>query len=79
MTKESAAMLSLHGVRASRRHASCVSSDQYVRRVLSPGAMPSEMVRDRLTGGEMRYILAIFLGLLLIIFGVFGGLLDLIF
>ena len=41
--------------------------------------MPSEMVRDRLTGGEMRYILAIFLGLLLIIFGVFGGLLDLIF
>ena len=33
----------------------------------------------RSTGGEMQYILAIFVGILLLIFGVFGGLFDLIF
>ena len=33
----------------------------------------------RPSGGEMQYILAIFVGILLLIFGVVGGLLDLIF
>ena len=41
--------------------------------------MPSGLTRDRLMGGEMRYILAVFVGILLLIFGVVGGLLDLIF
>ncbi len=33
----------------------------------------------RAFGGEMKYILAVFVGILLLIFGVVGGLLDLIF
>ena len=58
-------------------------SHQIVRRgppSVSPrGENGRGMVRDQISGGEMRYILAIFVGILLLIFGVFGGLLDLIF
>ena len=65
------------GVAPTARHVSCFFPTRTLVALLP--RRQSGPARDRLMGGEMRYILAIFVGILLLIFGVVGGLLDLIF